>query len=314
MEHEILNRKLVKYSKKYSKKTNPKKSLYYERKIEFYDHKLKPFDDFPQDGGNIGNKKYIAIMLNTIVYKLLGVSKNTFDVTSLLKNYGINQKSSSNIHSTILTFEIDPDVERLLDKSYDLNIPLTLHPYEKLLKSLPISSPKYITMNYTSLLKNILNIINKTEQLLVNNIRSVLDNITLIKIQVDSNNTVLYAYNIDSTHPQIKCAENTSPRYNISPFSINLPPLQLSPDPIVKIIHRYFGYSNKSWKEILTVYHYDVKNPNDHSTGILHVSISNNPNNSNQVISAQRELNRNLSHFNVITPSIESENIIVKWL
>lgn len=305
-----IEHKIVKYHKKYATSTNLNKVKLYEHKLKLYD---SLFINNSQFGGNINNKKYMSIKVNRQVYQLLGIKPNTFNINSIFSSYGISQKPSQYMHTTVLTFDIDPSIEHIVQKTFNLEGQLTLTPTTPLLRPLPVIEPKFITVNYKESVGNLLNITNNSEQVLVDSVRNVMRNITLLKIQVDGNNIVNYAYNIDDSNPNIKNTENTSPRYHIQPFNITLIPLTFPTVPAVELAHRYFAYGVDGWKEVLTVFHYGLRSTNDPRTGTMHVSISNRNDDPNKVVGLHNDLVTHINHYKPEPISMHFDHVTVGW-
>ena len=112
-----IEHKIVKYHKKYTNASNLNKIKLYENKLKLYD---SLFINNSQFGGNIDNKKYMSIKVNKQVYQILGIKPNTFNINSAFTSHGISQKPSRYMHTTVLTFDIDPSIEHLVQKTFNL--------------------------------------------------------------------------------------------------------------------------------------------------------------------------------------------------
>ena len=306
MDISIIISKLKEYHEKYANASNENEAKYYEQQLEYYDSYL------PDVGGGVGNRKYIAIIIPKQVYQILNIPYGTFNINDVFETCGVLQKSSYKMHITILTFEIDPIIKSLVNTSFDLHKSITLTPSPTLLQSLPATESKYVTVNYTDLFDNILNIIYETEQQLVNSVRQILGNKSLVKIQIDKDNNINDAYDINDSYPEIRPELNSSPRYNKSPFNITLKHILFSP--AMEFVHKYLCYVDEMWKEVLTVFHYKYKNQMDPNTSTMHISISNDPKDPNKVKNLEHEISNKLSQYNITPNIIHIPNVIVELL
>ena len=295
--NDLLRYKLVKYHHKYSIDSNDNKTFVYQNKLKYYDEALS----FQYGGvGNTGTKRYIALNLNQQVYQILNVQRGTLNIGGIFKHHNINQKSSRHSHITLLTFEI---CDGIVDSGMQFNINTPIDLTYSGLAVLPAEEPKFVVANYSVSIRSLLNITNYLEQELVNKIIKHLKK-PLIKVRIEPNNIIVYAYDINEGD-NIKKAINTNQRYSIERNKIKImqsggscdckrlttPHVPINTDvtnPLEYLIptlinftttptnalHRYYVINNNQYKEVLTVHHYAAPNK-----GIVHTSLSNNRNN-----------------------------------
>lgn len=212
--NDILEYKLNKYHYKFSACVSDDKCHEYEDKLEYYDRALS----YQSGGvGNVGNKKYIVLKLNKQVYQLLNIRSGTFNVGELFKRFKINQKPSKHSHITMLTFEIEDGIVVSGDE-FNVNKAIDLEYVG--LSVLPQNNPQFVVAQYILPHKLLLNITNGLEQNLVDKVINHF-NKSLIKVRVESNNEIIYAYDVNRGD-DIRKTVNTNKRYQIDDNKIRI--------------------------------------------------------------------------------------------